>query len=89
MNPLSDGFVDAEAIAQHRQQLLNAAADRAHLFAHEDGIRPPGASKRWSRWAGRLFRIGRPLPALGTPLALVGPADQSHRECPLARRRCA
>jgi hypothetical protein len=89
MNPLSDGFVDAEMIAEHHRRLLDAAADRAYLFAREDTARSPSASRRCSRWPGSLFRFWRPIPAMVAPMPLVGSLDASRRECPLARRRCA
>jgi hypothetical protein len=72
MNPLSDGFVDAEAIAEHRVRLVVAAADRAYLFAPEDATRRPAAPRRWSRRIRQLVRLVRFIPTRGTPAALVG-----------------
>jgi hypothetical protein len=57
MKPQSDGFVDAEVIAKHRVRLVDAAAERAYLFAHADTAREPAAPKGWSRWAGQLLRF--------------------------------
>jgi hypothetical protein len=57
MNPLSDGFVDAEVIAEHRVRLVDAAAERAYLFAHADTTHEPATPKGWSRWAGQLLRF--------------------------------
>jgi len=57
MNPLSDCFVDAEAIAQHQQRLLDSVAYRQRL-PDESGTTPLlGAPRRWSCWLNLRWRI--------------------------------
>jgi hypothetical protein len=57
MNPLSDCFVDFEAIAERQQRLLDAAADRTDPFAREDAARSPSAPRHRLRWPWRRFRF--------------------------------
>jgi len=78
VNPLSDGFVDVEMVAEYQQRLLDAAVDRDVLAAR--------ARARSSSLPAWLRRLWRSVPAAVTSPALVGPG---HRDCPFTRCRCA
>jgi hypothetical protein len=82
MNPLSDWFVDAEAVAQHQQRLLDSVA-YGQCPPDDPGTTPvPRAPRRWWRWSCWLKHRWKTLSAVVAPVPRVGSASSA---APLAR----
>lgn len=70
MNPLSDWFVDAEAVAQHQQRLLDSVAYR-QCRPDDPGTTPLlRAPRRWSCWLNHRWKtlsmVVAPLPRVSS-----------------------
>ena len=75
MNPLSDWFVDAEAVAQHQQRLLDSVAYRQ--YAPDDPGTTPllRAPRRWWRWSCWLNHRWKTLSMVVAPVPRVSSAS--------------
>jgi hypothetical protein len=65
MNPLSDWSVDAEAVAEHQQRLLNSVGYRERPFDDDTGTTSPlRAPPRCACWLNRLRKL---VPTVAAP----------------------
>jgi hypothetical protein len=77
MNPLSDWFVDAEAVAQHQQRLLDSVADRQWPPDDPDTTPLLRAPRRWWRWSCWLNRRWKTLSMVVAPVPHVSSASSA------------